>query len=209
MKRLTLGLLGMAAFLAISATAAKADTTITFDDISDNGNGTLITNGYNGLDWNNFYVLNAVDFASNVGANGYTNGIVSSPNVAYNGYGNEASITSGSAFTFDSAYFNAAWSNGLSITVNGLLNGNLAETSTFVVNTAGPATLETFNWSGINELDFTSSGGNGTQFAMDNLTVTTTPEPPSLIFLGSGLLAMMGFLKFGRRMARPAAPPSL
>jgi hypothetical protein len=50
--------------------------------------------------------------------------------------------------------------------------------------------LETFNFGPVTELDFSSSGGienpnliqygGGTQFAVDNLTTTATPEPSRL-----------------------------
>ena len=35
-----------------------AATTITFDDLSDNGLGTAIADGYQGLNWANWFVLN-------------------------------------------------------------------------------------------------------------------------------------------------------
>ena len=65
-------------------------------------------------------------------------------------------------------------------------------------------TLEVFDWSGIDEVSFSSAGGTsagyhgvGTQFAMDNLVINTatTPEPTSFFLMGSGLLAMCGILR--------------
>ena len=176
--------------------------TITFDDLSDSGIGTVIANGYQGLNWSNFYVLNTSLFYEEYVTNGYTNGTVSAPNVAFNGAGAAAAF-SGSNFTFNSADFTGAWNNGLTITVTGYEGGSPVDSATFVVDTIGP-TLEVFDWSGIDEVSFSSAGGTsagyhgvGTQFAMDNLVINTatTPEPTSFFLMGSGLLAMCGILR--------------
>ena len=186
---------------------------INFDDISDNGTGTPIQNGYHGFNWNNLYALNVQAFSAMpyIGANGYLNGLVSGPNVAFNGYsgksdtngdGGPALVSSG-LFTFNSAYFNSAWNDGMSITVTGKLAGKVVDEKTFIVSADSPATttdpitkatLEVFNWSRIDEVDFTASGGTphagyngmGAHFVMDNFDVTPlvtllvpTADPPS------------------------------
>jgi hypothetical protein len=155
-RYLTGSILVLASFL-FKPSNAFAQTTITFDDLTDNGGGTAIANGYHGLNWSNFYVLNTADYSGSVGENGYTNGTVSGTNVAYNGYGSPASF-SGSNFTFNSAYFTAAWNNGLKIVVTGYEDSSPIDSLSFLVNPTGP-TLETFNWSGIDEVGFSSSGG--------------------------------------------------
>ena len=62
--------------------------TIGFDDLP----GTLlpIPNGYNNLNWNNFFYLDGVNYFGN--PSGYQNGVVSPNNVGYNAFGNPASI---------------------------------------------------------------------------------------------------------------------
>jgi len=169
-------------------------STITFDDLS----GGSIPNGYGGLNWSNFYSLNGDTY----GLSGYQNGVVSHSNVVYNAYGDPAAV-SGSPFTFNSAYFTAAWNDRLNIEAIGYLAGTAIYDTTFVVNTSGP-TLETFNWSNIDEVYFRSSGGvnhgyngGGEHFAMDNFTINgspaAVPEPASLIVwfvLGGGGIAM-------------------
>jgi hypothetical protein len=195
MKR-TISLSAVLAVLMLGGRPAWATTVITFDDLSDGGGGTPISSPYQGLDWTNFGVLNTPDFTVNDGPNGYANGTVSGPNVAYNESGT-AAMTTGTPFTFNSAYFTAAWNDGLTIDITGKLGGVTEDTTSFVVNTSGP-TLETFNWTDIDELDFSSFGGVnhgynglGTQFAMDNMTIngptTATPEPHLLLFLIAGL----------------------
>ena len=74
--------------------------------------GTPIGNGYGGLNWNNWYVLDTSIYGN--GVNGYAHGLVSSPNVAYNSFGGPATFSAASgAFTLDSFYLTAAWNNNL------------------------------------------------------------------------------------------------
>jgi hypothetical protein len=203
-KKNILFFVGCAVLCLLFGSISAAQTTITFDDLNPSPSGTLIANGYSGFDWINFYAINPSTFGA---TNGYTNGLVSSPNVAFNGGGIAANLSSTSPFTFNSAYFNAAWNNGLSITVTGFLSGVQEDTLTFIVNSTGPSTLETFNWSNINELTFVSTGGtnagfngSGTQFVLDNLEfnqqVSPTPEPPAFfLFLGGILFIGIKLLK--------------
>jgi len=161
--------------------------------------GAAIPNGYGGLNWDNFaYLPGDLYFPPS----GYQNGLVSPPNVAFNGYGNPADFwnPNGSPFTFVGAYFTGAWNDGLNIEVKGLFYGVTIYDYSFTVNTSGPVYFFA-DWSGINEVDFISSGGTphgfphgaGTQFAMDNLTVTgPVPEPCTLLLLGSGLVGLVG-----------------
>ena len=124
--------------LALPAAPAQA-ITLTFDDLS---SGTAVSNGYGGLStWYNFYALNTPTYQ----ASGYVNGTVSSPNVLYDGGGGGAYVYNSTPFTFNSAYFTAAWNNGLNVAVYGYDNGTLVDSMNFTVNTYGP-TRETFNW---------------------------------------------------------------
>jgi hypothetical protein len=95
----------------------------------------------------------------------------------------------------------------MTVTLVGKLNGTTIDTASFVpLSTA--ATLEVFNWSGINEVDLSTSGGThhstytsgtGTQVAMDNLTINSPiPEPTTLSILGAGL-AGLGLVRRRRR----------
>jgi hypothetical protein len=191
----------------VSPAFSVAQTTINFDDITDIGAGTPIPNGYQGFNWNNFYVLNTLLYPNT--PNGYQNDLISSPNVALNGFANPASITSSTPFTLNSGYFGAGWNDGLLVTVTGTIQGGGTDSITFSVNTSSP-TLITFNWSNIISLNFSSAGGtlnldldgSGEQFALDNLVVNgplvaPTPEPSTLIlfFLGGAALFLLTFLR--------------
>jgi VCBS repeat-containing protein len=165
--------------------AAVPATTLTFDNLPSTGEGP-VPNGYGGLDWSNFYYL---DSSTDVPTSGYSHGTVSAPNVAYNAYGETASV-SGTTFNFIGADLTGAWNNGLSITVDGYDHNVLVDQETVVVNTNTPTWFE-FNFNGITDLVFSSSGGvsagydgNGTQFAMDDFTYSALTNPDVTIAAG-------------------------
>jgi len=213
-------LLNSASALALLAGASfhiqpVAAMTIGFDDLTDASGGfggTPIGSGYNGLTWTNWNVLNTADFTTNFGPSGATPGTVSAPNIAYNPDGGEAIFSSplASPFTLNTADLTAFYNDNLQVTVTGKLGGVTKDTETVTLS-ATAATLETFSFADINEVDLlvTGSGthhsgysGAGTQVAMDNLTITTgvvtTPEPSTLAILGAGL-AGLGVVRRRRR----------
>ena len=189
----------LVAFAALSG-AAHA-TTLTFDDLVGE---QQIANGYAGLDWSNFFVLPGTQD----GPSGYENGTVSTPNVAYNAFGNPASISADtSPFSLNSGYFTAAWNDGLTVSVVGQVGGVDTYSTSFEIDTQA-AVLETFNWADLSSVTFTSFGGtnhgyNGTgpHFALDNLTVNVTgavPEPATWAMM------LAGFGMIGMAMRKPA-----
>jgi hypothetical protein len=185
-------------FTSAGMAFGATSVTITFDDLAPPWDGSTyegpIPNGYDGFQWNNFYVMDAALLGA---VNGYKNGMVSANNVAFNAAGNPAMFSAGS-FDLNSAYLTAAWNDGLQVEVQGFVGTTLTYDNTYTVNTTGPTLLD-FNYLGVDEVSFISSGGvpngnylggPGTQFVMDNLAVTI-PEPNLLALACLGAAALM------------------
>src|ERR1051326_4223149 len=91
--------------LTCSMISTCCATVVTFDNLPNSTTGTFIADGYQGLNWTNFGVINAVLASNAFGVSGDNYGMVSSSNVAFNGFGLPAEIDSrGTNFDFLSAY---------------------------------------------------------------------------------------------------------
>ncbi|PYJ61195.1 MAG: PEP-CTERM sorting domain-containing protein [Verrucomicrobia bacterium] len=165
----------------------NAMAVITFDDLP----GFAVPNGYQGFNWNGFFAIDGDNPANN--ASGYHAGVVSPHNVAFNGFGNPA-IVSDTLFNLNSGYFTAAWNDNLQVQVIGRLLGVDVYNNTYVLSATAP-TFIAFNYLGIDEVKFISSGGthhsgysggSGEIFAMDNLDISAVPEP-STWYAGIGV----------------------
>ena len=148
--------------------AAEASTTLTFDDVSP-FEYVLIPNGYHGFQWNNFFIENATN------SPGFDTGAVSQPNVAFDGLGNPASISSGSPFTLESAYLTAVYVDLQQIRVQGFTGGIQNYDNTYTITGSAP-TLVNFNYAGVDQVRFTITASPNGIFAMDDLVVGV-PEP--------------------------------
>ncbi|MGJ5673761.1 MAG: PEP-CTERM sorting domain-containing protein [Nostochopsis sp.] len=184
---------------------------VTFDDLS--GSQNTIYNGYAGLNWENFYSLDTTSFIPS----GYVNGTVSPENVAYSGFGNPAAIsTVDDIFDFNSTYLTSAWNDDLTVLVEGYtggISGQKKYSQTVVVNTKTP-TLFTFDFLGIDYLQFTSSGGNnagydgnGTHFVIDNLNFNkkSEPVPEPLSIFGSLTASGLGLALYRKNKPQQKA----
>ena len=160
---------------------------VTFDDLP--GSNLPVPAGYGGLTWNNFNYLIGLDWQ----ASGYCPGTVSPSNVVFNDYGAPASITCTAQFNFVSAYLTAAWNDNLQLEAKGYVGANLTYDTTNTLSATAP-TLINFNYMGVTEVDFISSGGtnhpgygaSGTQFAMDNMVTESVTSPVSISPTNSG-----------------------
>jgi hypothetical protein len=197
---LPIAVLSLLTLLAVPSCQAGV---VTFDDLPlDTGNGSFITNGYQGLVWSNFAAVNAVLFTGLNGSNGYYNGMVSVSNVALNAFGAPAEIDSTTNFNFLSVYLTGAWNSNLNIEVEGFSGGNLLYDQTVVVSATNP-TFFTFNYLNIDRLYFNSYGGqyagfpsgSAEHFVMDNFTFEFIPEPSSLLLTALGGISLVAFLR--------------
>ena len=126
---------------------------IGFDDLlSSAAEGWGIPDGYAGLTWSNLYILNGIGFEQS-NPSGYAAGSVSVSNVVFNGDGNAASITSGLAFNFISAYPTAAWNDSLQLEVLGLPGSTMTYSNIYTLSATSP-TLINFNYFGVDEIYF-------------------------------------------------------
>jgi hypothetical protein len=195
----------LAYMFSVAATGNNYAEVITFDSLTATVSSP-VPNGYEGFNWSNFDYLTSTPGE----LSGYPVGTISSPNVGFNGLGDPASFTSagGSPFTLTSLFLTAAWNDGLNVAVTGLLGGSVLDTETFIVSTATP-TLETLNWTGIDTVSISTSGGipnpdfvpsgQGTEVVVDDITIqdgtTPVPEPWTLGLVGSGVLALAGAVR--------------
>ena len=173
---------------AATASAAAAQTTLTFDDVFSGTDYQLIPDGYGGFNWTFAGVIHR-DFYP---GSGYDNGTVSGDYVAYNHVGLDVDMTleGGGGFNVFSAYLTAAWNDGLDFVAKGYRAGVEVFSKSAVLNTAGPQLVE-FDFMNIDQMTFSTPEGNlGSQFAMDNLVVGVVPEPITLTLLLPGLLGI-------------------
>jgi hypothetical protein len=188
--------------LGLGVSPANADPipirVLTFDSLQ--AHDEPIPNGYGGLSWSNFGVVNFDDLPTSVSTNsGYLHGRITLPNVAFNVNGDVASVEAQTPFNFISAFLTPAWRNDVHLTVEGFADGQLKYSEKLILHTTTDANFEAFNFVNVDRVRFESfggtnvvSGGDGTHFALDNLTVAAvapTPEPASLLMLATGIAA--------------------
>jgi hypothetical protein len=163
---------GVAVFSSIAAQSVCA-TTLTFERFAPGMDHFPVENGYAGLDWANFQVLNAQNQNFR---EGYRAGIVSPNNVIFNAYGDPAEITCAKPFDLDSAYITAAVIDGLELTISGYAGGEQLYTKSVTLSMTAP-TLVRLDFTGVDRVSFVATPGS--QFAIDNMEVSVPDASPS------------------------------
>jgi hypothetical protein len=193
--RLACGLV-FAALLA--APAAATPITLTFEHASPNGD--YIPNGYGGLDWDQFIAFEVPTSGTPPGT-GYEHGTISGSWVAFPFYGVPATISRSAGFNLYDGYFTAAWRDDLSVEAQGFRNGLMVYDQFWMLDHDAPSLL-TFNFLDVDSVTFIATGGvnavlggDGTNFAMDDLRVAQTPIPAALPLFATAL----GGLAFAAR----------
>lgn len=161
-------------------------TVINFEDV--NAPGALAniqqlvqgwgTQAYYGLQWDNFFTLDA---ARRPGS-GYQNVVTSGESVGYNGLENPASFASTTGdFALKQGYFAAAWNIGLNVTAIAFDDGVEVGRQTFTLDLAKKLITFGAGFTSIDKVVFMASGGRdasardrgeGTQIAIDDLMLT-------------------------------------
>ena len=188
MQRMKVFTLAVFTLLLLTAPAhADINTVIKFDDLA--GDQGPIPDGYMGLHWSNFYYLNGLTYnPADPLMQGYKNGVVSSPKVAYNGFGFDGAffLDPGNTFTLNSAYFTstAYWLPTSYVDVTGFLNGNQVAFDHVAINAENP-TQHTFNWlvDGVAITTETQTAA-GFDVAVDNLRLGNAARERSSVNAG-------------------------
>lgn len=159
---------------------ADQPQTVNFDDIDVPGGASAqIANGYGGLNWQNFFVLETDEIEQTPQTSGYAP--ASGDGVAFNNEGEVASFYRADAFDFESLSLSSAARDDLEVTIYGYLDGELvgSQTVTVAYGTATTYQLDDAIFDQVDHVVFSAEGGtqnpnatnNGTQFGLDDLVI--------------------------------------
>jgi hypothetical protein len=203
---------GLSAAISIGPSTAQA-AVIGFDDLS---SFTQVANGYQGFNWDNTFAVSGTLAAIFLGpSNGFTNGVISPGNVGFNGLGGVSGFSSATNFSLQSLNLTSLWNSGMNVLIEALDNGSVIGSLNFLINTSAP-TLAVLNWSNLDQVRLTASGGtptgtlNTTQFAIEDIsvgpavTVSAVPLPAGVVFLGTALFGVAGIGRIRSKTARTA-----
>jgi len=197
-----LQVLAAAAAAGALASAAQATQTITFDDLPD----TVIIGGpipttYAGLQWDNFF-LDSGPFS----CCGFQSGVVSGDFAASNGFGLPATIRSSRPFGISDFYITGGFDE-FEVEFDAYLGGVLLGGGGALVeaNATTHVVFPDHFLPRVDELQFISSddglgfSGDRLDFVLDNLTITSVPEPAAWALLIVGFGAAGARLRARRR----------
>lgn len=176
----------VAATLLLSAFTAQA-TVLDFE-------GSVNISSYNGFSFDNAMVFTGTDF-------GMQYAVVSGTHAALNPYFGATTMSSATAFSFNSGYFSSFDGSGTPLSISAYLNGVLLGTKNFTINSSS-ATLVKLDQSLFGNVTSVVFNNNPNALLFDNLTVNAVtaavPEPGSLALLG---IAIAGLAAARRKRA--------
>lgn len=212
-------LLSLTAAAALCSAQARA-AVVTFEDVATTtypastsiASAGWITN-YAGFAWrgassssNQWYAPYSVGvYTPGAGTTGYTYGATSGTHAGYSSWGAEVSVARQERWDFNGAYFNAAWNTGLMVHLVGIRNGTTVFDTTVTLGAPTAATWIGANFTNIDELRMSSSGGSsygfangsGTHFTFDDFTYQLTGSVPA-----GGTLALVSLAGLTSRRPR-------
>ncbi|HEX2165861.1 MAG TPA: PEP-CTERM sorting domain-containing protein [Longimicrobiales bacterium] len=149
---------------------------------------------YAGFTWTNMYACD-----DDLAVAGFAAAVVSGSQAAVNGFGT-LGVFAGSLFNFNSAYFTTLLPSVFTLTVRGWRDGGIIYTQDLALTQT--ATLYDIGFTGVDLVTLgnpASTPDEAFVFAVDDVNVTVTPEPASLLLITTGVL---GIAVVGRRRQR-------
>lgn len=152
---------------------------LSFEDIfHEDGYAKLFDGEYEGFSWTNFGVLEYDEYSLDK-TSGYRP--YDGDNLAYNGYGDAASFSREENFDLDSLCLSAAWSDGLTVTVEAYDDGNFlgkqvlsllyGVSTLFELDDTIFDSVDTVRFASQGGTDMPTDAGTGTQFGLDQMTI--------------------------------------